>query len=147
MEFATPKDLMRADSLGKHSGAVNSSQLEIARGKASTMALAITDKNKILGRLEAISAKWRDYHVLEPFIDKCIQLWPNNQYEIARREGKLVGKYLRSMSWDINPCINVNDLRKMGILMLPEGKFITGKPYTFNSVGLIIYNIEFERGF
>ena len=71
MEYANAKDIKRARDLGLHSGATNLQAFEIARGKASTMAQAITDKKKILGRLEAVASEWDDFRVLKPFIDKC----------------------------------------------------------------------------
>ena len=64
MKFADAKDIKRARELGNHSSSVNLSRTEIARGKSSAMAQAITDKRKILGRLEAIASEWTDREIL-----------------------------------------------------------------------------------
>jgi hypothetical protein len=143
MKFADSKDIKRAQDLGKHSGAVNSSQMEIARGKASSMAQAITDRRKILGRLEAVASVWNDYRVLEPFMEKCIYLWPNSQYSTAFNEGNNQGIYLktalRSMGiprdFLLNKCL-IND---------ETGTFITGQPYEFDEVARIIFNTNLKR--
>jgi hypothetical protein len=143
MKYADSKDIKRAQDLGKHSGAVNSSPTDIARGKASSMAQAITDRRKILGRLEAVSSVWNDHQVLEPFIKKCIELWPNSQYSIAFNEGNIQGIYLKT------------ELRQMGIprnFLLNKftikdeiGTFITGHPYEFDEVARIIFNTNLKR--
>jgi len=143
MKFADSKDIKRAQDLGKHSGAVHSSTMDIARGKASTMANAITDRRKILGRLEAVSSVWNDYSVLEPFIERCIMLWPNSQYSVAYHEGNKQGIYLKTT------------LRQMGIprdfllnkylINNESGMLINGHPYEFDEVSRIIFNTLIKR--
>ena len=143
MKFADSKDIKRAQDLGKHSGAVNSSQMEIARGKASSMAQAITDRRKILGRLEAVASVWNDYRVLEPFMEKCIMLWPNSQYSTAFNEGNNQGIYLKTTlrqmgiprDFLLNKCLINNE----------TGTFITGQPYEFDEVARIIFNTNLKR--
>jgi hypothetical protein len=143
MKFADSKDIKRAQDLGKHSGAVHSSPREIARGKASAMAQAITDKRKILGRLEAIADQWKDYETVRPFIERCILLWPNSQYDIAYQEGDAIGRYLRSQIKSLG----------MGRIFLtnkyaakdPTGVLISGRPYEFDEVARLIYNIMLEK--
>lgn len=143
MKFADSKDLKRAQDLGKHSGVVNLSPTEIARGKASSMAQAITDKRKILGRLEAIADQWGDYEIVRPFIERCILLWPNSQYEMAYNEGDSIGKYLktqiRSLGMGRDFLLNKYTAKE------PSGVLISGRPYEFDEVARLIYNILLER--
>jgi hypothetical protein len=143
MKFADSKDIKRAQDLGKHSGAVHSSTMDIARGKASTMASAITDRRKILGRLEAVSSVWNDYQVLEPFIERCLMLWPNSQYSVAYYEGNKQSIYLKT------------ELRQMGIskdfllnkylINNESGVLINGHPYEYDEVSRIIFNTLLKR--
>jgi hypothetical protein len=143
MKFADSKDIKRAQNLGKHSGAVNSSPREIARGKASSMAQSITDKRKILGRLEAISDQWNDFEVLFPFIERCVQLWPNSQYVDAAREGDSIGRYLKTQ---IRPLgIGKDLLLNKYIIKNETGDLIGGRPYEFDEVARIIYNTMLKR--
>ena len=143
MLFADSKDIKRAQTLIIHSGAINSSPIEIARVKASTMANSIKDKRKILGRLEAVSSVWNDYSVLHPFIERCIILWPNSQYSVAYHEGNKQGLYLKT------------SLRQMGIprdflinkymINNESGVLINGDPYEFDEVARIIFNTLLKR--
>jgi hypothetical protein len=151
MEYANAKDIKRAKDLGVHSGVINLQAREIARGKASSMSQAITDKKKILGRLEAIASEWNDYQILKPFIDKCCELWPGSQYTHARDFGSKTGRYCKlyiiggrntgygGLSIDrkfIEDKVNLNDNR---------GVTLTGEPYEYDSVARIIFNIMLLR--
>ena len=96
MEYATKKDIERANTLGDHSGATNLPRIKLARGKASSMAKAIKDRNKILGRLEAVADAWGfDYDVLFPLMKKCIELYPDSIYSEAYNLGHEDSLYLR----------------------------------------------------
>jgi hypothetical protein len=144
MEYANAKDITRAKSLGIHSGAKNLSTRDIARGKASSMATAITDRKKILGRLEAVATEWNDYQILTPFIERCLILWPGSQYAEAYRMGQLIGQYLKTIR--IKSSIDKNYLLDMGKIKERQGKFIfTNKPYNFDSVAIIIFNTMYNR--
>jgi hypothetical protein len=143
MKFADSKDIKRAQDLGKHSGAVNSSPREIARGKASSMAQAITDKRKILGRLEAIADQWKDYEVVRPFIERCLLLWPNSQYDMAYQEGDAIGKYLNIQIRSLG--IGKELLLNKYLISNESGTLISGRPYEFDEVARLIYNIMLER--
>lgn len=143
MIFADSKDIKRAQDLSKHSGAVNSSPLTIARGKASSMAQAITDRRKILGRLEAVASVYDDYQVLEPFMERCIQLWPNSQYSIAFHEGKHTGRYLKMEARSFG--ISREFLIKKYTLTDQNGLLISGHPYDFDDVARIIFNTNLKR--
>jgi hypothetical protein len=151
MEYANAKDIKRAKDLGIHSGVINLNTREIARGKASSMAQAITDKKKILGRLEAVASEWEDYQVLKPFIDKCCELWPGSQYREAFTLGRKTGLYCKlyiiggratgygGLSIDrkfIEDKVNLNDNR---------GVTLTGHPYEYDSVARIIFNTMCQR--
>jgi len=142
MRYADAKDLKRAQDLGVHSGAVHLSRKSIAEGKASSMALAITDKRKILGRLEAVASVWSEYTILDPFIDKCLKLWPNSQYTFAYNRGNKIGEMMRGLRWGIGipGSLAVNPIKKKCLLTSPSGKLITGEPYEFDEVGIIIFN-------
>jgi hypothetical protein len=148
MKFAEAKDIKRAQDLGKHSGATSSGEREIARGKASSMAKAITDKRKILGRLEAIASMWTDNMVLMPFVDKCIYLWPNSIYVQAYRAGERQGKYMNRMrpNWrsDFNLELDMRALREKGTISSDSGKTITGYEYEWDPIAVIIFNTVFK---
>ena len=151
MEYANAKDIKRARDLGLHSGATNLQSFEIARGKASTMAQAITDKKKILGRLEAVASEWDDFRVLKPFIDKCCELWPGSQYTQARDLGLKTGIYCKmrifgGASYGMNGLkINRDFVEKKVLLVDYSGVTLTGHPYEYDSVGLIIFNTMCKR--
>jgi hypothetical protein len=139
MEYANDKDIKRAKDLGVHSGVINLQAREIARGKSSSMSQAITDKKKILGRLEAVASEWDDYQVLKPFIDKCCELWPNSQYSEARDLGWKTGKYLKLNLRVLN--IDLKTIEKRARLVAPSGVTLTDHPYEYDSVARIIFNI------
>ena len=149
MEYANDKDIKRAKDLGLHSGVINLQAFEIARGKASTMAQAITDRKKILGRLEAVASEWDDFRVLKPFIDKCCELWPDSQYTEARDLGWKTGKYLKlsviGSSYNNGLKIDKDSIEERARLDTPSGRTLTGHPYEYDSVGLIIFNTMFKR--
>jgi len=69
---ANPKDEMRAQGLSKGNLLVN----------ASKMAKSIKDKNKILGRLEAVYEEWGAEAAL-PFAKQAAALWPNSEISKA----------------------------------------------------------------
>jgi hypothetical protein len=146
MRFADSKDIKRAQDLGKHSGAVHSSKTDIARGKASSMAKAITDRRKILGRLEAIADVWaHDYETIEPFIDRCIMLWPNSQYSEAAAKGRIIGEFLFKNISRAGLGIGRSTLIKKYSLTQPSGTLFIGEPYEFDEVARIIFNTMLER--
>lgn len=143
MEFANSKDILRAETLGKHKGATNSSELEIARSKARSEAALIKDTRKILGRLEAMENKWKDYEIVSPFIERCVALWPNSQYSFAYFHGKNTGIYLKTNLRQMG--IAKDTLLKKSILIDSKGKTIIGISYEFDSVGLLIFNTLLKR--
>lgn len=148
MRFADAKDIKRAQTLGKHSGSIYLSRLDIARGKASAMAQAITDRRKILGRLEAIADQWDDVFILMPFVEKCISLWPNSIYSQAYRAGKRQGRYMNRMkpNWgqEDRLDLSIDSLRKKGLIESESGKTITGYEYDWGDpVAVIIFNTVF----
>jgi len=151
MEYANAKDIKRAKDLGIHSGVINLNTREIARGKASSMAQAITDKKKILGRLEAVASEWEDYQVLKPFIDKCCELWPGSQYREAFTLGRKTGLYCKmrivgGTSYGMDGLkINRDFLEERVKLVAPSGVTLTGHPYEYDSVARIIFNAMFHR--
>jgi DNA ligase-1 len=69
---ANSKDEMRAEGLSKGNLLVN----------ASKMAKSIKDKNKILGRLEAVYDTWGAEAAL-PFAQQAAALWPNSEISKA----------------------------------------------------------------
>ena len=144
MEFATKKDIERASTLGDHSGATNLPRIKIARGKASSMAKAIKDRNKILGRLEAVAEQWGfDYDVLLPFMKKCVELYPDSIYSEAYKSGHETSLYLR---WKIIAPFDISrkHIFKKATLKEREGVTILGTPYKYDSVALIIYNTRIK---
>lgn len=147
MRFADAKDVKRAQDLGKHSGAINLNSLEIARGKASAMAQAITDKRKILGRLEAVESEWTDRKILMPFVEKCVSLWPNSIYTQAYWAGERQGRYMNRMrpNWrqEERLDLSIDSLRKRGTIQSESGKTVTGYEYDWDPVGVIIFNTVF----
>ena len=143
MLFADSKDLKRAQDLGKHSGAIHSSSLDIARGKASSMAQAITDKRKILGRLEAVASVWKDFYVLSPFIDRCTDLWPNSQYYEAYIYSNLIASYIKNEIRNMD--ISKEFLLGKYLITEPTGKLLTGQPYEFDEVARLIFNTIFTH--
>lgn len=147
MRYADAKDLKRAQDLGIHSGAVHLSRREIAEGKAASMANAITDKRKILGRLEAVASVWDEYTILDPFIDKCVRLWPNSQYAIAYDRANKIGDMMRGLRWGLGlpGTLASGPIKKKCLLTSPTGKLITGEPYEFDEVAIIIFNTIFKR--
>lgn len=148
MKFADAKDIKRARELGNHSSSVNLSRTEIARGKSSAMAQAITDKRKILGRLEAIASEWTDREILNVFIKRCCALWPNSIYTQAYWAGERQGKYMNKMrpNWrkDDNLELSTHSLRKKGTITSESGKTITGYEYEWDPVAVIIFNTIFS---
>lgn len=147
MRYADGKDIKRAHDLGTHSGAVHLSRREIAEGKAAAMANAITDKRKILGRLEAVASVWNEYTILDPFIDKCIRLWPNSQYTIAHDRANKIGDMMNKLRWGIglSERLASGPIKKRCLLTSPSGKLITGEPYEFDEVAMIIFNTIVKR--
>ena len=148
MKFADAKDIKRAQDLGNHFGAINLDRLDIARGKASRMAQAITDKRKILGRLEAVAGEWTDRKILMPFVEKCISLWPNSIYAQAYWAGERQGRYMNRMrpNWrkDDNLELDIRALREKGTISSDSGKTITGYEYEWDPVAVIIFNTLFK---
>lgn len=151
MRFADAKDIKRAQTLGNHSGSIYLTRLEIARGKASSMAQVIMDRRKILGRLEAIADQWDDVFILMPFVEKCISLWPNSIYSQAYWAGKRQGRYMSVMrrnSWGSkdNQGLNISldSVKKRGWIESESGKTITGYEYDWRDpVAVIIFNTVF----
>ena len=144
MQFAPKKDIERASTLGDHSGATNLPRIKIARGKASSMAKAIKDKNKILGRLEAVAEQWGfDYDVLLPFMKKCVDLYPDSIYSEAYKSGHETSLYLR---WKITVPFDISrkQIFEKAELKEREGVTILGAPYKYDSVALIIYNTRLK---
>ena len=145
MDYATKKDIERANTLGDHLGATNLSRVKIARGKASSMAKAIKDRNKILGRLEAVADQWGfDYDVLLPFMKKCIELYPDSIYSEAYNSGLDDSLYLR---WKITVPFGISrkQIFEKATLKDREGVTIIGAPYKYDSVALIIYNTRLGK--
>ena len=144
MRYADAKDLKRAQDLGKHSGASKyTSPTEIARGKSSSMAAAITDKRKILGRLEAVASIWDDYVIMSNFIDRCIMLWPDSQYSEAFNAGYKQGTYLKREMRNLS--IPKDFLLKKYLINNETGNFINGQSYKFDEVARIIFNTMLKR--
>jgi len=145
MEFANDKDILRASTLGQHKGATHSSVIEIARGKARTEAAAIRDRRKILGRLEAMDDKWKDFEISEPFIKQCIALWEDDpQYVEAKNKGKNLGIYLKVMRSAYG--LSYDFLLKKATLTTKTGKiFGTPDTYSYNSVGILIFNTYLKK--
>ena len=144
MDYATKKDIERANTLGDHLGATNLSRVKLARGKASSMAKAIKDRNKILGRLEAVADAWGfDYDVLWPFMKKCIELYPDSIYSEAYKLGHETSLYLR---WKITVPFDISrkQIFEKATLKEREGVTILGAPYKYDSVALIIYNTRLK---
>jgi len=137
MRFADSKDIKRAQDLGKHATAVYLSTKEIAKGKANAMANAITDRRKILGRLEAVASVWDDYSVINPFIHRCVALWPGSQYSKAYYEAIRQRGYLKSL---IAMGFSKEYLLDKYLIRNGSGVFISGHPYEFDEVGVIIFN-------
>jgi len=149
MRFADAKDIKRAGELSFHSGANRSTPTEIAIGKASSMAKAITDRRKILGRLEAIANVWDHTEIIFPFVYKCLQLWPNSIYTEAYNAGVRQGKYMNLMrpNWrgeGLNS-LSKSVLSQKGIISSESGKTITGYAYeNWDPVAIIIFNSVFK---
>ena len=137
MRFADSKDIKRAQDLGKHSTAVYLSTKEIAKGKANAMANAITDRRKILGRLEAVASVWDDYPVIIPFIQRCVVLWPGSQYAKAYYEAINQRAYLKSL---IAMGFSKDALLDKYLIRNGSGVFVSGHPYEFDEVGILIFN-------
>jgi len=151
MRYATPKDIDRAATLGEHKGATHSSKWAIARGKASTMANAITDKKKILGRLEAVADKWNnDSTILEPFIHKCLNLYPEGMYRGAYALGEKYGNYATKLYYSKLVRDNIGGYpiaKKAGKLKNLKGRLVTGVEYDYDEIALIIFNYGYDKGF
>lgn len=145
MEFANEKDILRASTLGKHKSVVNQSEIDTARGKARTEASAIKDKKKILGRLEAMEDRWKDFDVVVPFIEKCIELWPEEpQYKEAKDKGKNLGIYLKTLR--ITYGLPKQFILNKGLLTSKTGKFFgTPDSYSYNVIGILIFNTYFKK--
>jgi hypothetical protein len=113
------------------------------------MAQSITDKKKILGRLEAVESEWDDFQVLKPFIDKCCELWPDSQYTEARDLGWKTGKYLKlsviGSSYNNGLNIDKDSIEERARLYTPSGRTLTGHPYEYDSVARIIFNLMLHR--
>ena len=118
MEYATEKDIDRAKTLNWRGASFDPNGGDLAIGNASKMAKLITDRNKILGRFEAVCNEWSDINIRMPFATKLRELWPSSRYTSAYEAGHNSGKHS---------------------LGAPA-------PYKGNSIEVLMFNIGFERG-
>ena len=95
-DFATPKDLERADGLNWRGRTFSPMGGDIAVSNANTMSKLIKSRQKILARFEAVMHRWDDINILSPFIKRILELHPNSKYSRAFNEGLSNGRYSMS---------------------------------------------------
>jgi hypothetical protein len=98
LTFANEKDVMRAETLMWRGHTFDGGCSGLKEMNAIKMAKLITDKQKILGRLEAMAAVHGRTSILWPFIEKAVELWPNSEFSSAYRNGLSNGRYSMSPS-------------------------------------------------
>lgn len=91
--YITPKDIERAENLNWRGNTFHPMGGDIAISKAKSMAKLIKDPTKLLGRLEAVSDRWGDLEIVQPFIDRVLELMPTSRYASSYRDGKHSGRY------------------------------------------------------
>lgn len=91
--YARGKDLERADGLNWRGRTFHPMGGDIAIANAKKMAKLIKCPHKILARFEAVAHRWGDPEILQPFIDRILELHPNSKYSRAWSEGLHQGRY------------------------------------------------------
>jgi hypothetical protein len=95
-DFATQKDLDRADNLNWRGRTFHPMGGDIAIANAKTMAKLIKCPRKILSRFEAVAHRWDNPDILRPFIARILELHPNSRYSAAFNSGVHNGRYSMS---------------------------------------------------
>ena len=95
----TKKDIERANNLDWRGHSFGG---DILYSNAKKMAKSIKDKEKILGRLEAVKDRWRNDCVSFPFCQKAAELNPGTDYSRAYHSGISDGTYSMSIG-QLNP--------------------------------------------
>jgi len=93
MEFATQKDIERAENLNWRGSTFGYSLIV---PNATKMAKLIKNEQKLIGRLEAVAEKWQDPDAIKPFLKRILEIAPNSTYASAISKGLNDGKYSMS---------------------------------------------------
>jgi len=138
-----PKDKMRARELKNRK--VNTrpemTDLRLAIGNAGKMAKAITNGAKLIARMEAVYNEWGPGPVLQPFIDRILEIAPSKKYvaawQIGLRDGRVAA----------DPTINHGDDDEAAIanIMAGLGMLPPTAGFTGNSAEKIIYQVAYDK--
>lgn len=140
-----PKDKMRASELKNRK--VNTrpemTDLQLAIGNANKMAKVITDGGKLIARMEAVYNEWGPGPVLQPFIDRILQIEPHQKYVAAWRIG------LRDGSVAADPSVSQGseeeDNAAVADIMADLGMLPPTSGFTGNSAEKIIYQVAYDK--
>lgn len=138
------KDVMRARELKKRK--VNTrpevTDLQLAIGNAGKMAKVITDPGKLIARMEAVFNEWGPGPVLQPFIDRIIQLEPQHKkyvaaWRIGLADGRLAADPTQATEDDNDSMKHI--MAALGMLPPDEASF------KGNSAEKIIYQVAYDK--
>jgi hypothetical protein len=140
------KDEMRAKELSKRKINTRDSMtpLQIAIGNAGKMAKVITDPGKLIARMQAVYNEWGPGPVLQPFIDRIIELEPQHKkyvaaWRIGLRDGEVAADPASHQDEDDMDAV-ANIMASLG--MLPPTKSAN---FQGNSAEKIIYQVAFDK--
>jgi hypothetical protein len=138
-----PKDKMRAEELSKRKVNTRESMtpLQIAIGNAGKMAKVITDPGKLIARMEAVYNEWGPGPVLQPFIDRIIELEPQHRkyvaaWRVGLADGRVAADPTNTGEEDEGSIAHI--MAALGMLPPKEG-------FTGNSAEKIIYQVAYDK--
>jgi len=141
--WVTEKDRMRARELKnrKVNTRTGMTDLQLAIGNASKMAKVITDPGKLIARMEAVYNEWGPGPVLQPFIDRIIELEPQHQkyvaaWRIGLADGRIAADPSSATEFDDESVAHI--MAELG--MLPPKAGFEG-----NSAEKIIYQVAYDK--
>ncbi len=93
ISYKTSKDVERADNLNWRGNTFHPMGGDIAISNASRMAKVIKDREKLLGRFEAVTERWGDWKIQEPFVNRILEVFPHSELSAAYNNGYNSGRY------------------------------------------------------
>ena len=137
------KDEMRARTLKtrKSNTRPEMTDLQIAIGNANKMAKVITDPGKLIARMEAVYNEWGPGPVLQPFIERIIELEPQHRkyvaaWRIGLADGKTAADPMSATESDDESIAHI--MSALGMLPPTEG-------FEGNSAEKIIYQVAYDK--
>lgn len=139
-----PKDERRAIELSDRriNTNPNLTDEQVAIGNAKKMSKLITDPGKMIARMEAVYNRWGAGPVLQPFIDRILDMVPHPKYKAAWEIG------LKDGAVGANPEANAED-NEDSVARLLAGMGLVPQTEAFrgNSAEQIIYQVAYNKAY